>query len=46
MLPLKIFYNLQLNDKIQFQQNSYKINSITTDLTTGKSSIELLNVVE
>jgi len=46
MLPLKIFYNLQLNDKLQFQQNTYKINSITTDLTTGKSSIELLNVVE
>ena len=46
MLPLKIFYNLQLNDKLKFQQNTYKINSITTDLTTGKSSIELLNVVE
>jgi len=46
MLPLKIFYNLQLNDKLQFQQNTYKINSITTDLTTGKSEIELLNVVE
>ena len=46
MLPLKMLYNLQLNDKIQFQQNNYKINSITTDLTTGKSSIELLNVVQ
>jgi hypothetical protein len=46
MLPLKIFYNLQLNDKLQFQQNTYKINSITTNLTTGESDIELLNVVQ
>ena len=43
-LPLKIFYNLQLNDKLQMNQQDYKINSITTDLTNGKSSIELLNV--
>lgn len=46
MLPLKIFRSLELNSKIQFQQNTYRINSITTNLTTGKSSIELLNIVE
>jgi len=44
-LPLKIFYNLKLNDKISLNNNIYTINSITTNLTTGKSSLELLNEV-
>ena len=43
-LPLRIFYDLQLNDKLQMGQNNYKINSITTNLQSGKSKIELLNV--
>ena len=42
-LPMKIFYNLKLNDIIQLGQNNYKINSLTTDLTTGKTDFELLN---
>jgi len=42
-LPLKIFYNLKLNDKISLNNYTYKINSITTNLITGKSSLELLN---
>ena len=46
MLPLKMLYDLQLNDIIQFQQNDYKINSVTTNLTTGESTFELLNVVK
>tara|TARA_R110002020_G_scaffold372560_1_gene584008 strand:- start:4023 stop:6110 length:2088 start_codon:yes stop_codon:yes gene_type:complete len=45
-LPLKIYQNLQLNDKFQINQQDYKINSITTNLTNGKSQIELLNVIE
>ena len=45
-LPLKIYYNLQLNDKLQINQQNYKINSITTNLTNGKSEIELLNVTD
>jgi hypothetical protein len=44
-LPMKIYYNLQLNDLIQLGQNSYKINSLTTDLTTGKTEFELLNTI-
>lgn len=44
-LPLKIIYNLKLNDKISLNNNTYIINSIKTDLTTGKSDLELLNVV-
>jgi len=44
-LPLKILYNLQMNDYITIGQTSYTINTITTDLTNGKSSLELLNNV-
>jgi len=44
-LPLKIFYNLKLNDKISLNNYTYKINSITTNLITGKSSLELLNEI-
>jgi hypothetical protein len=44
-IPLKMIYNLKLNDQISLNNNSYRINSITTNLTTGESSIELLNIV-
>lgn len=44
-LPLKMIYNLKLNDKISLNNNTYIINSVKTDLTTGKSDLELLNVV-
>jgi len=42
-LPYKIFSSLQLYDRIEFRQQSYKINSMTTNLTTGKTEFELLN---
>jgi hypothetical protein len=45
-MPLKVLYGLQMNDYITIGQQSYKINSITTDLTNGKSSLELLNNVQ
>ena len=44
-LPMKVYYNLQLNDLIQLGQDSYKINSMKTDLTTGKTEFELLNTI-
>ena len=44
-LPMKVYYNLQLNDLIELGQDSYKINSLTTDLTTGKTAFELLNTI-
>ena len=44
-MPLKVLYDLQMNDYMTIGQQSYKINSITTDLTNGKSSLELLNNV-
>ena len=44
-LPMKIYYNLQLNDLIELGQDRYKINSMKTDLTTGKTEFELLNTI-
>ena len=45
-LPMKIFLNLKLNDIIELGQNNYKINSLKTNLTTGKTDFELLNTVQ
>lgn len=42
-LPLRILMNYTLADRFIFNGNSYKINSIKTNLMTGKSEIELLN---
>jgi len=44
-LPMKVYYNLQLNDLIELGQDNYKINSLKTDLTTGKTEFELLNTI-
>ena len=44
-LPYKIFSSLKLNDLIQLGQNNYKINSLKTNLTNGKTEFELLNTI-
>jgi hypothetical protein len=44
-LPMKVYYNLKLNDLIEIGQDTYKINSLTTDLTSGKTEFELLNTI-
>ena len=44
-LPMKVYYNLQLNDLIELGQDRYKINSMKTDFTTGKTEFELLNTI-
>ena len=44
-LPLKIIYNLELNDRVSIGNQQYIINSLNTDLINGKSEFELLNVV-
>jgi hypothetical protein len=44
-LPLKILRNYTLADRFVVNNRSYKINSITTNLGTGESDIELLNEV-
>ena len=42
-LPLRILLKLKLEDRFIINGNSYKINTITTNLQTGKSDLELLN---
>ena len=44
-LPLRILYNFKLNDTFTINSRNYIINSITTNLQTGKSDMELLNKV-
>ena len=44
-LPLKIIYNLKMNDRVSIGSQEYIINSLKTNLTNGKSDVELLNVV-
>ena len=44
-LPLRIVIALELNDKITMRNETYIINSVTTNLQTGESDFELLNVV-
>lgn len=43
-LPPNILVNYRLNDQIKIQDQVFRINSITTELTTGKSELELLNI--
>ena len=42
-LPAKILLNLSLADRLEINQKSYKINSISTDMENGKSDLELIN---
>ena len=42
-LPLKILLNYNLSDRFVIAGNSYKINSVSTNLLTGESNIELIN---
>ena len=42
-LPLKILLNYNLSDRFIVAGNSYKINSVSTNLLTGESNIELIN---
>ena len=44
-LPLRILFDFKLNDTFEISSQKYIINSITTNLQNGKSSIELLNKV-
>lgn len=44
-LPLKIFLDLSLSDRLAYRGELYNINKITTNLITGESDIELLNVI-
>jgi len=42
-LPMRILLNYSLGDRFIVAGNQYKINSISTNLLTGESNLELLN---
>ena len=44
-LPLRVLLNFTLADRFIIYDTLYKINSITTNLTTGLSNLELINEV-
>ena len=44
-LPLKVLLNFTLADRFVIYDRLYKINTITTDLSTGISDLELINEV-
>ncbi len=43
ILPISIMMNFKLNDRFKIVDRLFRINKITTNLTTGESEIELLN---
>jgi len=43
VLPLKFLLTYSLADKVFISGKAYTINKITTDLQTGRSTLELLN---
>lgn len=43
-LPANILVNYKLNHQIKIQDNIFRINSITTNINTGESTLELLNI--
>ena len=45
IFPLRILFDFKLNDTFTINQRRYIINSVTTNLQTGKSELELLNKV-
>ena len=44
-LPNSVLVNYELNDRFQIGDKVFTINSINTNLKTGKSQLELLNVL-
>ena len=43
-MPPSFLIYYKLNDQLKIQDRVYRINSITTDLTTGKTELELINL--
>jgi hypothetical protein len=46
VLPVGFLYQFGLQDTLQIFDTKYIINQITTNLTTGESTLELLNVID
>jgi len=45
IMPLSVIGNINLNDKLIIRDRVYIINTINTNLTTGKVKLELLNYI-
>jgi len=45
IMPLSVISNINLNDKLIIRDRVYIINTINTNLTTGKVKLELLNYI-
>ena len=43
-LPPSFLIHYRLNDQLKIQDEVYRINSIRTNLNTGKSILELINL--
>jgi len=43
--PAKILTRYKLNDQIKIQDRVFRINSIKTNLNTGATELELLNLI-
>lgn len=43
-MPPSFLIHYRLNDQLKIHDRVYRINSITTDLTTGKTELELINL--
>jgi len=43
-MPASFLIHFKLNDQLKIQDRVYRINSIQTDLTTGKTELELINL--
>lgn len=46
VLPISLLIQLRMNDNLTIGTRTYKINSLRTDLRTGRSRMELLNVID
>lgn len=45
LLPAKVLTRYKLNDQIKIHDRLFRINSIKTNLNTGKTELELLNLI-
>ena len=45
-LPLNIIKNIKMNDKVTINNQDFTLNTLQTNLITGKSSLEILNELE
>ena len=45
-LPLNIIKNIKMNDRVTINNQDYTLNTLQTNLITGKSSLEIINELE